>query len=53
MMNRERFLTARWNNRLSLLLGLPALAYAAAMLLTAAMSPAAEFWGLLGIGVVY
>ena len=46
MMNRERFLTARWNNRLSLLLGLPALAYAAAMLLTAAMSPAAEFWGL-------
>lgn len=53
MMNRERLLTAQWNNRLSLLLGLPALAYAAVMLLTSVISPGAEFWGLLGIGVVY
>jgi len=52
-MNRERFLTARWNNRLSLALGLPALGYAAAMLLTSVISPASEFVGLLVIGVVY
>lgn len=52
-MDRERFLTARWNNRLSLALGLPALAYAVAMLLTSALSPATEFFGLLAIGVVY
>ncbi len=52
-MNKERVLTARWNNRLSLGLGLPALAYAVAMLLTSVVSPTAEFLGLLVIGVVY
>lgn len=52
-MNREKVLTARWNNRLSLGLGLPALAYAVAMLLTSVVSPTAEFLGLLVIGVVY
>jgi hypothetical protein len=52
-MNRETFLTARWNNRLSLAVGLPALGYAVAMLATSVITPAAEFAGLLAIGIVY
>ena len=52
-MTKDRFLTAQWNNRLSLLLGLPALAYVVAMLLTSVISPTAEFVGLFVIGVVY
>jgi hypothetical protein len=50
---KERFLTARWNNILTLGLGLPALAYAVVVLSTGALSDMAGFIGLVAIGVVY
>ena len=52
-MNKDEFLTARWNNILSLVLGIPALAYAIVVLSTSVMSDFAGFIWLVGIGVVY
>jgi hypothetical protein len=52
-MTRERFLTVRWNNWLTLALGLPALIYGIAVLSTSALS---DFWGFVGmviVGVLY
>ena len=53
VLNKDRFLTARWNNILSLVLGIPALAYAIFVLSTLVMSEFAGFVWLVGIGVVY
>jgi hypothetical protein len=50
---KERFLTVRWNNILSLGLGLPALVYAIAVLSTDLLSDMAGFIGLVVIGVLY
>jgi hypothetical protein len=50
---RDRFLTAQWNNRLSIALGLPALVYAAVALTTGVLSDGAAFVWLLLIGAVY
>jgi len=50
---KERFLTVRWNNILTLGLGLPALIYAIAVLSTGILSDIAGFIGLVIIGVVY
>jgi hypothetical protein len=50
---RDRLLTVRWNNRLSLGLGLPALVYVAIALTTDALSDGASFVWLVLIGVVY
>jgi hypothetical protein len=52
-MTKERFLTVRWNNILTLGLGLPALTYAIVVLSTGILSDIAGFIGLVIIGVVY
>ena len=50
---RDRLLTVRWNNRLSIGLGLPALIYVGIALTTEALSDGAEFAWLVLIGVLY
>ena len=50
---REKFLTVRWNNVLSLGLGLPALIYVVVALSTSVWSGKAGFIGLAVIGVLY
>ena len=52
-MNKERFLTARWNNILSLALGLPALVYVLIVLTSSVMSDFSSFIVLVVIGVIY
>jgi hypothetical protein len=52
-MTKERFLTLRWNNILTLGLGLPALLYAIIVLSTGVLSDKAAFIGLVVIGVLY
>jgi hypothetical protein len=52
-MTKERFLTVRWNNLLTLVLGLLFLAYAAVALSTSVSSSLAGFIGLAVIGVLY
>ena len=52
-MTKDKFLTVQWNNRLSLGLGIPALAYAIFALVTSVLSPFTEFITLVVIGVVY
>ena len=51
--NRERFLTARWNNILALSLGLPALVFALVALTTDTFSDLAAFIGLVVISAFY
>lgn len=51
--NRDRFLTARWNNALVAGLGLPALAYVAVALSTSVLSDRSALLWLVIIGVVY
>ncbi len=51
--NRDRLLTARWNNGLVAGLGLPALAYAVVALSTSVLSDRSAFLWLVIIGVVY
>ena len=52
-MTKEKFLTARWNNILTLALGIPTLLYIVFALSTPALSDQAAFIGLFLIGVVY
>jgi len=52
-MTRERFLTVRWNNMLTLTLGLPALIYVVAALTVPFWSGQAGLIGLAVIGAVY
>ena len=52
-MTKEKLLTARWNNLLSLGLGIPALIYAVVVLSTSVLSDRAAFIGLAVIGVLY
>ena len=52
-MTKEKFLTVRWNNWLSLGLGIPALIYAVVGLSTSVMSDLAGFIGMVIIGIVY
>ena len=52
-MTRERFLTVRWNNLLSLVLGLPALIYIVVALSTPVWSTMGGLIGLSIIGVLY
>ena len=51
-MTKEKFLTVRWNNLLSLGLGIPALIYAI-VLSPSVLSDRAGFIGLVVIGVLY
>jgi hypothetical protein len=50
---KDRLLTVRWNNVLTVVLGLPAFAFAGVALLTAHLTDAAAFWGFFGIGALY
>ena len=50
---RDRLLTVRWNNRLSIGLGLPAVIYVGMTLITDVFSDAAAFVWLVLIGVGY
>jgi hypothetical protein len=48
-MTKEKFLTVRWNNWLTLVLGLPALIYGIVVLSTSVLS---DFWGFIGLVVI-
>ena len=52
-MRKERFLTARWNNWLTLALGVPTLIYGLVVLSTSVLSDFRGFVGLVLCGVVY
>ncbi|MCJ7537789.1 MAG: hypothetical protein WBD62_17520 [Anaerolineales bacterium] len=52
-MTKEEFLTVRWNNLLTLGLGLILLIYVGIVLSTSLMSDRAAFIGLVVIGVFY
>ena len=52
-MTKEKFLTVRWNNLLTLALGLPALIYAIVVFSTSVLSDSAGFIGFAIIGVLY
>lgn len=52
-MTREKFLTVRWNNLLTLGLGFPILIYSIVVLSTSVLSESAGLIGLVVIGVVY
>ena len=52
-MTKEEFLTVRWNNLLSLVVGLPGLIYIVAAFSTSVWSTRAGFIGLVIFGVVY
>lgn len=52
-MTKEQFLTVRWNNILTLGLGLLVLLYVAVVLSTSVMSDRTSFIGLAVIGVLY
>jgi hypothetical protein len=52
-MTKEKFLTLRWNNVLSLGLGALVLVYAVVALFTSLSSDLAGFIGLVVLGVLY
>ena len=52
-LSEDEFLTVRWNNILTLGLGLILLIYVAVVLSTSVLSDLAAFIGLVVIGVVY
>jgi hypothetical protein len=52
-MTKEKLLTLRWNNLLTLGLGTLVLVYAAVVLSTSLLSDLAGFIGLVVIGVLY
>ena len=52
-MTKEKFLTVRWNNWLSLGLGLPALMYVIVVLSTSVLSVRPGFIGMVIIGAVF
>ena len=52
-MKKDTFLTARWNNILSLVLGIPLLLYVILALSVSTMSDFTGFIWMLVIGVVY
>ena len=52
-MTKEVFLTVRWNNLLTLGLGLILLIYVSVVLSTSLMSDRAAFIGLVVLGVLY
>jgi hypothetical protein len=52
-MKKEEFLTARWNNVLTLAIGLVFVLYAVVAWSTSVLSDSAAFIGLVVIGAVY
>jgi hypothetical protein len=53
VVNKEKFLTVRWNNWLVLGLGIPALVYAVVALSTSLASELGGLIGIVVIGVLY
>jgi len=49
----ERFLTVRWNNWLTLGMGIPIFTYGVLVLSTAVLSDFAGFIGMIVLGAVY
>ena len=52
-MTKEKFLTARWNNWLTLGMGIPTLAYGVFVLSTSVISDFAGFIGIAVLGAVH
>jgi len=52
-MTQEKFLTVRWNNWLTLGMGIPILAYGILVLSTSVISDFTGFIGMLVAGAVY
>jgi hypothetical protein len=52
-MTRDKFLTVRWNNWLTLAFGLPTLGYAVFGLSTSVMSDFTGFLGMVIFGIIY
>ncbi len=52
-MTRDKFLTRVWNNRLTLLLGVPTLAWGVVALTTPVLSDLAAFVGMVAFAAVY
>ena len=52
-MTKEKFFTKRWNNWLTLGLGIPTLAYGIFVLSASVMSDFADFIGMVVIGLVF
>ena len=52
-MTKEKFLTARWNNWLTLGMGIPTLGYGIFVLSTSVISDFAGFIGIAVLGAVY
>ncbi len=52
-MANEKFLTTRWNNLLTLGMGIPVLIYAVVVLSTSLLSDFAGFIGMVVLGAVY
>jgi len=52
-MIKGKFLTRRWNNLLTLGLGLPALVYGVIVMAASVFSAQAGFIGIVVIGVIY
>ena len=48
-MTKEKFLTVRWNNLLTLMLGVPSLIFGIVVLSTSALS---DFWGFIGMFIL-
>ena len=52
-MTRDKFFTRRWNNWLTLAMGLPTLIYVVVVLSTSLLSDFAAFIGIAVIGAIY
>ncbi len=52
-MTKEKFLTKRWNNWLTIGMGIPTLAYGVFVLSTSVISDFAGFIGIAVMGAVY
>jgi len=52
-MNKDKFLTVRWNNLLMLGLGIPALIYVTVVFFSSILSDKVGFFGIVVIGVIY
>ena len=52
-MTKDKYLTVRWNNWLTLIMGLPTLIYAVFVLSTSVLSDFAGFIGIAVMGALY
>lgn len=52
-MTKDKFLTVRWNNLLSLILGIPIMIYVIVVLSTSVLSDTVSFFGLVILGMLY